>query len=678
MEEEEALQLLQNSSGLTPQQLRSSEAEEMKKIISELGCFALAIQLTGSYISQTPRLLTDLSRYLPEYRKRRKQLLENTPGLADQYEMSVLSSWEVSFGSLRRVSIIAASLLSILSFIDSTDVSESWFETFFIFMHWDQSEILSDELEERLRHCQKVICPEGFTYYDLEQGFKPLTAFSFIQQMPTGSGYSVHKLVHAWGYDRLEHQRRLDLIRVTVMFIFCQMTVRSALYVEQRRVAKRAMATFDVISSMGLSNMELQAYRHSVCICLREHFVPFFDRIEDWSNKYKIQLFILNCIRGFCGRDHPDSLFYMQSIVVTLYQQGKYQEAVALLEEVVEASARLPPTNLCEYLEAMDRWAIIMKTAVEEKVRLCGEGRLSRTSSDKNLDFLDPKCNGPMRKIPHGLMETNLDSIDTHERNFGAEDPRTLMAGDQLAFVLKTQGFLESAQTVLEGIVCCPGGTTDGALDLSMDKVTRSLVPLGSLAIIRGMRGDLKGGEAVLRLLLYVQKRLCGLEHSNTMTTFMNLIQHLDLQGKRDEMVKMKDEAVKGMTPAKPETLKMLHKLSFFLMKQKATSEAEEFLREMLETYTRTLGAGHPSMLCVSESLDCVAETAETQRRKEKLIKQLEESKQLLGANANHPLMLEISTKIMTAVTRMDEELNDRFRLSSVPEEDVEERRWND
>ena len=197
MEEEEALQLLQNSSGLDLQQLRSSEAEEMRKIIRELGCFALAIQLTGLYISQIPRLLTDLSRYLPEYRKRRKQLLENTPGLADQYTMSVLSSWEVLFESLSRVSIIAANVLSFLSFINSTDISESWFENFFMLIHWDRSEI-SDDLKERLRHCQKVIYPEGpFTYYDLEQGFKKLTAFLFIRKLPTGSGYLVHKLVHA-------------------------------------------------------------------------------------------------------------------------------------------------------------------------------------------------------------------------------------------------------------------------------------------------------------------------------------------------------------------------------------------------------------------------------------------------------------------------------------------------
>ena len=224
MAEEEALQLLRNSSGLDPQQLGSSEEEEMRKIISELGSFALAIQLTGSYISQTPRIQTDLSRYLPEYRKRRKQLLDNTPSLADQYTMSVISSWEVLFESLSRVSIIAANLLSFLSFIDSTDISESWFENFWEFMQTNGNDIV-----EEVRHCQSVISPEGpFTYYDLEQGFKILRAFSFIRRMPAVPRYSIHRLVHAWGYDRPGHQKKLDWIRVTMVFIFCQMNADPA------------------------------------------------------------------------------------------------------------------------------------------------------------------------------------------------------------------------------------------------------------------------------------------------------------------------------------------------------------------------------------------------------------------------------------------------------------------
>ena len=48
---------------------------EVAQIVKELGHLALAITLAGSYVSETPRLSSDIGRYLPEYRERRKELL---------------------------------------------------------------------------------------------------------------------------------------------------------------------------------------------------------------------------------------------------------------------------------------------------------------------------------------------------------------------------------------------------------------------------------------------------------------------------------------------------------------------------------------------------------------------------------------------------------------------------
>ena len=658
MEEEEALQLLRNSSGLDPQQLGSSEVEEMRKIVRELGSFALAIQLTGSYISQTPRIQTDLSRYLPEYRKRRKQLLDNTPGLADQYTMSVISSWEVSFESLSRVSIIAANLLSLLSFIDSTDISESWFEILCRFMHYNGNDIVHE-----VRHCRNVISPEGpFTYYDLEQGFKTLRAFSFIRRMPTVARYSIHKIVHAWGYDRLGHPKKLDWIRVTMVFMFCQMNAGPVVYVEQRRVAKHAMATFSIISSI-----DLQTDRKYMCSRLRKLFVPFFDRLEDWSNKYKIQLFNLDCVQDSLGRDHPNSGLDMLNIVATLCRQAKYQEAVALLEEVVKALPGLRPTHLREYHAVLDRLVLLLQESghvegdelmwkiTEEMDRLHGGRRLERNYADEQLDLKIEKI---LRKSPHGGVERVLDLVETCEQDLGAEHPDTLEAGHQLASVLDHQGFLKSAQTVLEGIVCTFFHCTNGSRNHLLDRTARVLISVGSLARMKGLQGDLEDGVSQLRIVWHIQTMLHGLDHSNTMTTFNNLIRHLTLQGKSYEAMKMMTEAVKDMTPGKPGTVTMLARLAFLLLTQEVTYETEEIFREMLGKYTRTLGADDSSTLQVSEILDIVAKS-------HKLFKHL-----------NHPKSLEASK--MTTFASADKAIDDIFRLPSVPEEDVEDARWND
>lgn len=153
------------------------------------------------------------------------------------------------------------------------------------------------------------------------------------------------------------------------------------------------------------------------------------------------------------------------------------------------------------------------------------------------------------------------------------------------------------------------------------------------------------------------------------MTTFNKLIEHLKFQGKRDEMVKMMKEAVKDMNPGNPQTLSILYQLAFFSGKQIVDRETEDVFREMLEKYTRTLGADHSSTLSVSKILDLVAMST-------KLFKRFAAIKRLFGAN--HPNTLKLSTMIMTYITNTDKEIDDRLGLPPAPEGDAEERRWND
>ena len=129
MEEDEALQLLLNSSGLVPEQMASAQLGEAQRIVNELGRLALAINLAGSYISNTPRILMDISQYLPEYHDWRKTLLgQKSSHLRDEYGESVLSTWEVSFAAMSRKSATAASLLGFLAFLDATNIYPELFD----------------------------------------------------------------------------------------------------------------------------------------------------------------------------------------------------------------------------------------------------------------------------------------------------------------------------------------------------------------------------------------------------------------------------------------------------------------------------------------------------------------------------------------------------------------------
>lgn len=74
MEPSKATKLFQRSVKMMKSE--PDETREIETIVRELGHLALAITLVGSYISVTPLLSSDTKIYLPEYRIRRKELLQ--------------------------------------------------------------------------------------------------------------------------------------------------------------------------------------------------------------------------------------------------------------------------------------------------------------------------------------------------------------------------------------------------------------------------------------------------------------------------------------------------------------------------------------------------------------------------------------------------------------------------
>ena len=96
---------------------------EIDLLVGELGHLALAITLAGAYISATPRLRSDIKLYLPEYRRRRKELLSQKPNrMIHQYKESVLTTWEMTFSGIASQSRIASRFLTLLAFVHFGDI----------------------------------------------------------------------------------------------------------------------------------------------------------------------------------------------------------------------------------------------------------------------------------------------------------------------------------------------------------------------------------------------------------------------------------------------------------------------------------------------------------------------------------------------------------------------------
>ena len=99
MEEAQATELFYRYSQL--QRHSQSVGDEIRTIVKELEYLALAVTLAATYVGRTPRLQSDIAAYLPDYRRRRRELLNRKPeSLVHQYSESVLTTRETSYQTI--------------------------------------------------------------------------------------------------------------------------------------------------------------------------------------------------------------------------------------------------------------------------------------------------------------------------------------------------------------------------------------------------------------------------------------------------------------------------------------------------------------------------------------------------------------------------------------------------
>ncbi|GAB7333955.1 hypothetical protein MBLNU13_g06063t1 [Cladosporium sp. NU13] len=166
---------------------------EIDEVVEGLGCLALAVTLAGAYIAATPRLKTHPGKYLVEYRKRQKALLDRMPKPhVDQYGESVLTTWETSYAAIAKRCPEAVNLLTFLAFLSPNDL---FLELF------DDSDIRDEDAD-----IFSVISPHRPIGDVLDSAFEELVSFSFLVWREDQMGYSMHKLVHEWGFERLDEE----------------------------------------------------------------------------------------------------------------------------------------------------------------------------------------------------------------------------------------------------------------------------------------------------------------------------------------------------------------------------------------------------------------------------------------------------------------------------------------
>ncbi|KAL6412508.1 hypothetical protein AUP68_03711 [Ilyonectria robusta] len=484
LEESQSVELFLNCAEIQSSQERV--LSQVKEIAHEMGHLALAINIAGRFVSQNPRLRSNLSEYLKDFRRRRHNLLSEKPEeLVERYNHSVMTVWETSYSAVYEQLPEACRLLTLLSFIHNEDIFLELFG-----LDSDSNSIsgsdsiastdaiaVSDSVPDSDSNSDSIsglssipVIPwtsifnshTNMDFHRLEGCFMLLEKYSLCQRQETQNSYSIHRLIHCWGYDRLQGDGD---------------EIKKFWHAASQFLQEYLEAIGDSLSTPA-SKLRLvphlventQSYRRiskpflwDQCGQLRslESFAHFFADIGRWHEAELVFTEVLRDKRQILGNEHPDTLNAMDKLATTLQKQGQLSKAAEIQREALQKKQRIlgnehPDTllsmhNLAYILNAQgqfDEALGILRDVTEKRARILGNEHPVTLLSMHNLAYtLDNQ--GQFDEA----LGISRDVTERSRRILGNEHPQTLLSMHSLAYILYDQGQCDEALGIMRDVI---------------------------------------------------------------------------------------------------------------------------------------------------------------------------------------------------------------------------------
>ena len=560
MEPGQALELFYKSSGLN---VRSAKmTEDVESIVNELGRLALAVNLAGTYVRETPELQSDLSKYLKEYRlhQRRCDILGLKPNQqTHRYNESVLTTWETSFHAVNKQYPLAGRLLTLLAFISHDDI-------FMALFGLDDRD--TQEHSENVTHEQSSITWRGtvsperqLDLYMLEEGFRVLARYSLVQWQEDQGCYQMHRLVHAWGYDRLDlfEQEEFSLASTNLMddaMSRCSVTPQARL-----RLRPHLMTCFGAVNSAILDTTQSKATGIVVA-----RMGSFMEKLGMWSDVWRIKLFVGEVHMRLYGEDHPSTISAMNSLAITLRDQGRLAESAKLLGNVLEKQRKISGEENFLSISVMRNLAVV----------LGDQGKLDEAAKMEEE---------ALKKIRRILGEDHLSTITSMHN---------------LAGTLGNKGQLDEAVKMNKEVL-------EKRRRILGEEHSDTISSMHNLAATLGQQGHLDEAAKMNKEVLEKRQRILGEEHPGTISAMSNLATTLSSQGQIDEAAKMKKEVLEKrrriLGEGHPDTIVAMYNLSITLEDQGQLEEAVALLETAIRKMKQIYADDHPHLRMALDNL---------------------------------------------------------------------------
>ncbi|KAI9874743.1 MAG: hypothetical protein M1830_009336 [Pleopsidium flavum] len=551
LEPKEALDLFGKSSGSIQAEAASKHLEAAESIVKELRYLALAVNLAGSYIAATPWISSNLALYLPEYQERRRILHAQKPNkLIHRYEESVLTIWETSFNAMRRRSSLACNLLTMLAFLNPEDISLDLFT-----IALSENSRQESEKIDPTSAWQKSVSPETrLDIYDIEEAFAVLESFSFIQRGHIHRSYSMHRLVHAWGHDRLDQAKQLRFGCSAIEFLATVVAHCAPEPAGKHRLVRHLMENFTITSSVLSKDSEDKSTLYFLTQI--EQSASFLNGIARWTEESSIEIFVVKQKTRILGEEHPSTISAMNNLANTFGNQGRVTEAEAM------------------YIKALTG-----------KEKVLGPDHTSTLNTVSNLGLF--YCNQGK------LMEAEVmyqRALTGREKTLGPDHTSTLNTVNNLGLLYCNQGKLMEAEVMYQRVL------TGREKNLGPDH-TSTLNTVNNLGLLYCNQGKLMKAEIMYQRVLTGREKALGPDHSSTLNTVNNLGLLYCNQGKLVEAEIMYKQVLTGREKTlgwnHMSTLDTVNSLSILYRNQGRLAEAEAIYERVLVRNKKALGTNN-------------------------------------------------------------------------------------
>ncbi|KAG8724457.1 hypothetical protein FRC09_018386 [Ceratobasidium sp. 395] len=591
MSEDEAKELLATAAGL---------AENIDALgvalVEMLGRFPLAIVQAGAYIQANMCSIED---YIEMYRTSRGQILEdyaNEVQKADNYELTVYATWQVSY---RQLSPLAKQLYGYLAFMHHDQIVENIFRIAVLGLKLkhplpptDEENGIEQVTTEFLANFTRLTDGTWDKAVFLRT-IKDLTSYSLLTYNEANRSYSIHPLVQQWTRTVVT---RTDATRGCVAFLLASSVIWE--YKTEDYAHRRVL----------LSHVDClpdsEKLRPRLAWRLRQVYAES-GRVKDEEKLAKVDY---EANLEVLGRDHHYTLDSMGTLAAAYWSQGRWAEAEVLQREVVEVRKRVSGDEHPNTLTAMGdlavtyadqgRWAeaeALLREVLEVRKRVSGDehpdtllamGNLAATYSDQG------------RWAEAEVLQREV--LDGRKRVLGDEHPDTLTVMGSLATTYNSQGRWAEAEVLQREVV-------EVGKRVSGDEHPSTLATMGDLAVTYSSQGRWAEAEVLQREVFEVRKRVSGDEHPDTLLAMGNLAATYSDQGRWAEAEVLQREVLDGrkrvLGDEHPDTLTVMGSLATTYNSQGRWAEAEVLQREVVEVGKRVSGDEHPSTLATMGDL---------------------------------------------------------------------------